>query len=249
MSQQTINPQDIEIGFAKSTIFRVLKTLKVIQSLFSFIVWNPFINFFLWVVRKTQKIAPKDNVKRFHIYSEDRHKLLWKLISPLLALDRVLGCLFNRYTMYERLLSWRSSIPIAAYSIDYKYIYYVLGKEFEDKPNNYSIKSEMGIGPTKNAGSIKIIGRSTSRNGELVIECIWLTGENAGRKFKIYKYNIADIGDEDSIKCVPSYLYMPNNIIIVALELLIAGGGVVWLFKNAPTILDTIFRYFNGFFS
>jgi hypothetical protein len=221
---------EIKIGFIDSVLFLVMNFSRFLQEILTYILFGIFVKpVFLF-----SKILDFDGSKITLDCLKVGPRIVWiylKFVFKILA--KVNGFVRKRF-MYERLVAWNSKIPLLGYlQGDISYQVDILldhslngrGRVFES--SCFSVN--------KPNGQFIILYKefdTESKDKQIYITCVWVSGNDAGKVFTIKKF--PDLSGDREVP-YPSAIYYPPSFVIVLFEVIISLGAILTVIQVAKS--------------
>ena len=130
-------------------------------------------------------------------------------------------------SLYLKLLTWNHKIPLRGYKEDRTTFTIELLKDWGKNKSSRGWNATW-ISTNRFHGMFQIIDRdfSNEEKEEVVIQCLWTTGESAGKTFLI-KPRI----DLDVSGLILNAIYTPPRVFVVFIEITISAGAIAAFLK------------------
>lgn len=226
--------------------FLMLRTFRRLQDILSGAFWKIFVLPVIYIGWKIWGVEGKKS-KILDLRTEFLlPKLYWRLCKHLFSINSTLSGLKNRYNFYDLLLRWNPSIPLPTLrNKKTNYVLHVLGKENSERKGSFPLIDTIFVQHSSLSGSFKIINKKLDSNKEVVIECVWVSGEKTGESFEVDKLGGLNKEDQET----PDIIYFPPAVIIWSIDTILSVGAIVTLGGIAYHLwgyfLDT--NYYNSF--
>ena len=222
---------ELHLNLLHRIIFFFLKASRIIQDILSQIFWKLIgvpLTYLASIVCPDGRRGEK-----YILFKEEKfhHKVLWKIYDAVMWLNHVLNGLRSRYISYQLLLQWNPNIPIIALkSVETTWTIERIGKKHKER-NGHPVLNLNWLGTSKKCGEFKIIDKRIKEvygEDEVVIDCIWLSGKDIGKKFPLTKHGSLE---KDENKYIPDSIYVPPKIIYLIFDVIVSLSALTALIE------------------
>jgi hypothetical protein len=180
---------ELHLGVLQRVAFFILKACRFFQNSISMIYWFVVERIFVYSAWRILDGDTHEKLRRIRFFKKNPVAYAYgNFLKYLIIFNGWLNGLHGSYTSYDLLLRWNPSIPLIA--LKHKkatYSLYWLGHEYQNEKGVYPLIDMSSLGISDIYGHFIIVSKKLGHRNpsQVLIDCVWLTGEHQGEKFTI----------------------------------------------------------------
>ncbi len=237
-------PVELKYSFIGGTFYAIFRLAQIIQATFPTLLLWAATKSTLWIFRTRKSEAelekPKAEPFKYRIdYSKRTHRIVWPVLTKLQGFAQWFAGMHTDRSLYERLLTWGSQLPVLGYrDSDKSTAIEYFGKREPGGSADYNV---FWLSTPLPAGRFQVVTKKLDAEGKITIRCVWVTGRFAGKSFDIESdFSRYKSWKDDSI---PAHIYFPNRFFVYLAELATSAAlilSIVGLSEKGVTVLSSV---------